>query len=84
VFEGSRPADIPVEHDLSGQPVGSTRHPVVLAAAAGAADAAGETRATRKLLDAADALDRQTPTYYGAAWAALGRIMLTTDALASC
>ena len=84
VFEGKRPAEIPVEHDLSGRPVGTTRHPIVLVAAAGAADAAGDTRARNKLLDAAATLDRQTPTYYGAAWVALGRIMLTTDALASC
>ena len=84
VFEGQRPAEIPVEHDLSGKPIGTTRHPVVLVAAAGAADAAGDSRARDKLLNAAGALDRGTPTYYGAAWVALGRIMLTTDALASC
>jgi endoglucanase len=84
VFEGRRPADIPVEHDLTGQPIGTTRHPIVLVAAAGAADAAGDTRARDKLLNAAQSLDRGTPTYYGAAWVAIGRIMLTTDALASC
>ena len=34
-----------------------------------------------RLLDAAEALDKRSPTYYGAAWVALGRIMLTTNAL---
>jgi hypothetical protein len=80
-FEGRAPADIPVEHDLSGQPVGGTRHPIALVAAAAAADAAGDASARTELLDAAEALDRQTPTYYGAAWVALGRVMLDTDAL---
>ena len=84
VFEGRRPADIPVEHDLSGKPAGSSLHPVVLVAAAGAADAAGQPRDRDRLLDAAEALDKRSPTYYGAAWAAIGRIMLTTNALDSC
>ena len=80
-FEGRAPADIPVEHDLSGQPVGGEQHPVALVAAAGAADAAGDASAKAELLNAAEALDRETPTYYGAAWVALGRVMLETDAL---
>jgi endo-1,4-beta-D-glucanase Y len=83
-FEGRDPADIPVEHDLMGQPAGGTLHPVALVAAAGAADAAGEAAAKRRLLDAAEDLDRQTPTYYGAAWVALGRVMLDTNALDAC
>jgi endoglucanase len=53
-------------------------------AAAGAADAAGQTAARDGLLDEADALNRRFPTYYGAAWVALGRIMLTTRLLDSC
>ncbi len=81
VFEGRKPADIPVEHELSGKPAGSSLHPVVLVAAAGAADAAGQTGARDRLLAAAEKLDKRSPTYYGAAWVALGRIMLTTDAL---
>jgi endo-1,4-beta-D-glucanase Y len=84
VFEGRKPADMPVEHDLSGRPTGDTRHPIVLVAAAGAAYAAGQADAGRRLLDAAEALDRRSPTYYGAAWVALGRMMLTTRRLESC
>jgi endoglucanase len=83
-FEGRQPDDIRVEHDLSGKPTGDTAHPVGLVAAAGAADAAGQADARGRLLDAADELDRQTPTYYGAAWVALGRLMLETDTLDSC
>ena len=80
-FEGRKPAEIPIEHDLSGKPTGGTQHPMALVAAAGAAQAAGKTKEAARLLDAADALDKRAPTYYGAAWAALGRIMLTTTAL---
>jgi endoglucanase len=83
-FEGQNPTNLPVEHDLSGRPIGHTLNPVVLVAAAGAADAAGQTAARDGLLDEADALNRRFPTYYGAAWVALGRIMLTTRLLDSC
>jgi endoglucanase len=81
VFETQDPTKLPVEHDLSGRPSGHTLHPVVLVAAAGAADAAGQSAARDGLLDEAAALDQRSPTYYGAAWVALGRIMLTTKLL---
>lgn len=82
VFAGQDPTKLPVEHELSGRPIGDTLNPVVLVAAAGAADAAGELAARDGLLAAAETLDRRFPTYYGAAWVALGRIMLTTKFLA--
>jgi endoglucanase len=81
VFDGRKPSEIPIEYDLSGNPTGDTLHPMALVAAAGAADAAGQDKARRRLLDAAEALDRRSPTYYGGAWVALGRIMLITSAL---
>jgi endo-1,4-beta-D-glucanase Y len=84
VFKGRDPSTIPVEHDLKGNPAGSTKHPIALVAAAAAAGAAKDRADRDKLLDAAEALDRQTPTYYGAAWVALGRIMLTTRYLDPC
>jgi len=84
VFDGQDPAKIVVERDLAGKPVGGTMHPVVLVAAAGAADAAGQNDARDRLLDAAAALDKRSSTYYGAAWVAIGRYMLTTDALKAC
>jgi endoglucanase len=83
-FQGADPTKLPVEHDLRGRPSGSTLHPVALIAAAGAADAAGDLAARDGLLDEAEALDRRTPTYYGAAWVALGRIYLTTKYLNTC
>jgi endoglucanase len=84
VFEGQDPTRLTVEHTLSGRPIGNILHPVVLVAAAGAADAAGQTAARDGLLDEAEVLDRRAPTYYGAAWVALGRIMLTTNLLNAC
>lgn len=85
VFAGRNPTKLPIVHALSGRAIGDTLSPVVLVAAAGAADAAGHMAARDGLLDSAEALDRRLPTYYGAAWAALGRIMLTTNLLdASC
>jgi endo-1,4-beta-D-glucanase Y len=81
VFAGRDPTNLPVDHTLSGRPVGDILHPVVLVAAAGAADAAGQPAARDGLLDEAEALDRRSPSYYGAAWVALGRVMLTTNLL---
>jgi endoglucanase len=64
--------------------MGNTLNPVVLVAAAGAADAAGQSAARDGLLDQAETLDTRFPTYYGSAWIALGRIMLTTRQLNAC
>jgi len=84
VFANQDPTNLPVDHDLSGRPVGDILNPVVLVAAAGAADAAGLPAARDGLLDEAQALDARFPTYYGAAWVALGRVMLTTKLLDAC
>jgi endoglucanase len=84
VFAGQNPTALPVEHTLSGQPVGHILNPVVLVAAAGSAAAAGQAAARDGLLDEAEALDRRFPTYYGGAWVALGRIMLNTKLLDAC
>ena len=84
VFERQDPRGIAIEHSLSGKQIGGTRHPMVLVAAAAAASAAGDTAARDRLLDAAAAQDARRPTYYGAAWVALGRIMLTAKFLDAC
>jgi endo-1,4-beta-D-glucanase Y len=84
VFQGADPTKLPVEHNLEGKIVGHTLHPVVLVAAAGAASAADQPAAREGLLDAAEELDRHSHTggtYYGAAWVALGRILLDTKML---
>jgi endoglucanase len=59
-------------------------HAAALTGAAGAAAAAGDRASRDRLLDQAADLDHQHPTYYGSAWVALGRVMLTTHALGRC
>jgi hypothetical protein len=69
---------------LGGAPAGGRRHAASFVAAAAAADAAGERETAAGLLDRAQALDEEHPTYYGAAWVALGRVMLNSSALGGC
>jgi endo-1,4-beta-D-glucanase Y len=84
VFRDTRPQDIVTEHRLDGAAVGVTHSAITLVAAAGAAQAAGDTSVVGKLLDQAQLLDKQDPTYYGSAWVALGRLLLTTKRLVPC
>ena len=57
----------------------------VLAVAAAAATAAGgDSERAAGFLDRAAQWDREHPSYYGAAWVALGRVMLTTRWLLGC
>jgi cellulose synthase (UDP-forming) len=69
---------------LDGMPVGRQTHAASFVAAAAAAKAAGDDGAAEQLLDRAEQADASQPTYYGAAWVALGRVMLTSSALGSC
>ena len=73
-----------VPRALDGTPAGGSETPAALAGAAAAAWAAGDRDAARELLDRAQALDEDHPTYYGAAWIALTRAMLETGSLGSC
>jgi endoglucanase len=57
------------------------RSSVTLAGAAGAAQASGYHASAAWLLHQAAALQQAHPTYFGAAWTALGRLMLTTRRL---
>jgi endoglucanase len=59
-------------------------HAAELAGAAGAAAAAGDRRSRDELLDRAADWDSDHPTYYGSAWVALGRVMLTSRTLGGC
>jgi endoglucanase len=67
-----------------GQVVNGTPTPLSLVASAAAAGAAGRRAERDRLLDEAARLDAAHPTYYGAAWVALGRALLTTDLLGGC
>lgn len=74
-LRGGDPAILPRDLDGRGAP-GATRTAVALVGAAAAAHAAGDTAAHDRLLVQAEALDREHPTYFGAAWVALGRTLL--------
>ncbi len=69
---------------LDGRVLDGSEHPLPLVAAAAAAHAAGAPQDRDRLLDRAAAQDRRVPTYYGAAWVALGRALLQTDLLHRC
>jgi endoglucanase len=71
-------------YSLDGEPLGESEHPLALVAAAASAAAAHEPERARELLDAATELDESHPSYYGAAWVALGRLWLDTDRLGAC
>ena len=77
-------ADDAAELDLGGTPIGEVKSVVAATAGAAAVAAAGDTRRAGEELAQADALAQAHPSYYGAAWAALGRLMLTDDALGAC
>ncbi|MBA8793714.1 endoglucanase [Friedmanniella endophytica] len=70
--------------DRDGRPVTANRSPVAAVGRAAAEAAAGDRQAARDALDVADQVQATTPTYYGAAWVALGRLMLQTDDLGGC
>jgi cellulose synthase/poly-beta-1,6-N-acetylglucosamine synthase-like glycosyltransferase/endo-1,4-beta-D-glucanase Y len=74
-------AGSPPPYSLSriGGALATNSHPVALVSVAASASAYGRPSEALRLLTRADALDQRYPTYYGAAWNALGRIMLTTD-----
>jgi endoglucanase len=71
-------------YSLQGDVVDPGQHAVAWVGAAGAAIAAGEVGSADVLLERATSADRSHPTYYGAAWLALGRLWLTTDLLGGC
>jgi cellulose synthase (UDP-forming) len=69
---------------LGGVPDSGQTHAASYVAAAGAAKAADNEREMHELLDKAAEANSAHPTYYGAAWVALGRVMLTSSALGGC
>jgi len=77
----TRGPQLPAVLDLGATPLQRFEHPAALAGAAGAAEGAGDRLAASRLLGRAAQVDARAPTYYGAAWVALGRMMLDTHAL---
>jgi endo-1,4-beta-D-glucanase Y len=80
----SRDVVVNAVYALDGTVVDRNKHAVAMVGAAGAAWAAGAHQSSRVLLERAEAWDVDHPTYYGAAWLALGRLWLTTDLLGGC
>jgi endo-1,4-beta-D-glucanase Y len=70
--------------DPSGLVLDQQTNATPLIAAAAAAQAAGSTARRDRLFDRAVNENRTTPTYYGTAWIALGRTLLTTHLLGGC
>lgn len=82
--ERARADELVLAYELDGTPAVKASHPLTLVAAAAAAHAAGDDGARDDLLLRGQRLDAEQPTYYGAAWVALGRLMLTTETLGDC
>ncbi len=80
----STASQAPLALNLDGTVRTSSRAPLAAVAAAAAAQAVGHPLTSRSLLDAGATTAAQYPTYYGDAWVALGRILLTTGLLADC
>jgi endoglucanase len=76
-------ARLGTSYDPRGAPLDTNAAALTAVAAAAAADAAGDRAARERFLDSAGETARQYPTYYGDAWVALGRLMLT-DELGGC
>ena len=67
-----------------GQIIDQQTNATPVVGAAAAAQAAGNDARRDSLLAEATRLNQQHPTYYGSAWLALGRTLLTTDLLGGC
>ncbi|NIJ06087.1 glycosyl hydrolase family 8 [Frigoribacterium faeni] len=76
--------ELPMQLDLGGQSLGDDQSPLAYAARAAALASAGDPDAAAADLARSDALAQSTPTYYGAAWAALAALQLDGSALGAC
>jgi endoglucanase len=74
----------PAVRDLGGAPLLSQESVVAAVAKAAALAAAGETARAASQLLSAEHLQQMKPTYYGAAWNALGWLMLSNETLGGC
>jgi endo-1,4-beta-D-glucanase Y len=67
-----------------GPALNAEANPLSLVATAAAAGAAGHPDERDRLLAEAASLESERPSYYGAAWVALGHALLSTDLLGGC
>jgi endoglucanase len=74
----------PAVRDLDGTPLLNEESVVAAAAKAAALAAAGQNARAASQLLGADHLQQVKPTYYGAAWNALARLMLSGETLGGC
>lgn len=80
----TREDQLPVALDLGGTALNSDEHPIAYLARAAAAASAGDPSTATDDISRASDIAQQYGTYYGAAWTALGRLMLETDTLGGC
>ena len=69
---------------LNGDVLNGSPHPMPLVASAAAAGAAGDESSQESRLESAEKMYAQDPTFYGAAWIALGRMLLETNKFHAC
>jgi endoglucanase len=74
----------PAVRDLDGAPLLNDESVVAAAAKAAALAAAGQTARAASQMLSADHLQQGRPTYYGTAWNALARLMLSEETLGGC
>jgi endoglucanase len=80
-----RTLDVAAERlNLDGTVQTRGTNPLFTLAAASAAHAAGEGDRSEQLLDDAEQLNAESPSYYLSSWLALTRLMLDTDLLGGC
>lgn len=80
----TRQDQLPAALDLGGTPLNSDEHPIAYLARAAAASSAGDPTTANNNLLQASTIAQEYGTYYGAAWTALGKLMLETDLLGGC
>lgn len=74
----------PAIRSLTGNAQVQWRHPITDIAAAAVRDARGDSAGAAAAFASAQASETASPTYYGAAWVALGQTLLTTHLLTQC
>jgi endoglucanase len=80
-----RTLDVGAERlNLDGTVQTKGTNPLFMLAAASAARSAGEADRSEQLLDDAEQINTESPTYYLGGWVALTRLMLDTDLLGGC